>query len=141
MAGTTSKKAVPAKAASAKQTNPAGQSAANNSSGANKNEKVGEVVSTKMAKTIVVAVTRRVPHPVYKRIVSKRKKFYAHDEQGSAQVGDVVRIVECRPLSKLKRWELGAVVRKAVQVAVDHPALTEASDTRVKKTLKKKKKK
>jgi small subunit ribosomal protein S17 len=136
MAGTTSKQAAPAKA-SAKQTNPAGQSSANGS-GANKNEKVGEVVSTKMAKTIVVEVTRRVPHPVYKRIVSKRKKFYAHDEQQSAQVGDVVRIIECRPLSKLKRWELGAVVRKAVQVAVDHPALTEAADTRIKKTVKKK---
>jgi small subunit ribosomal protein S17 len=103
-----------------------------------KNEKVGEVISTKMAKTIVVAVTRRVAHPVYKRIVSKRKKFYAHDEQQSAQVGDVVRIVECRPLSKLKRWELGSVVRRAVQVGVDHPALTEDADTRVKKTVKRK---
>lgn len=103
-----------------------------------KNEKVGEVVSTKMAKTIVVEVTRRVPHPVYKRIVSKRKKFYAHDEEQSAQVGDVVRIVECRPLSRLKRWELGSVVRRAVQVAVDHPALEERADTRVKKTVKKK---
>ena len=71
-----------------------------------KNEKVGEVVSTKMAKTIVVEVTRRVPHPVYKRIVTKRKKFYAHDEQQSAKPGDVVRIIECRPLSKLKCWEL-----------------------------------
>jgi small subunit ribosomal protein S17 len=103
-----------------------------------KNEKVGEVVSTKMAKTIVVEVTRRVPHPVYKRIVSKRKKFYAHDEQQSAHVGDVVRIIECRPLSKLKRWELGSVIRRAVQVAVDHPALAEDADTRVKKTVKKK---
>ena len=101
-----------------------------------KNEKVGEVISTRMAKTIVVAVSRRVAHPVYKRIVSKRKKFYAHDEQGSAQVGDVVRIVECRPLSKLKRWELGSIMRKAVQVAVDHPALTEQSDTRAKQTIK-----
>ena len=105
---------------------------------ANKNEKVGEVVSTKMAKTIVVEVTRRVPHPVYKRIVNKRKKFYAHDEQQSAQVGDVVRIIECRPLSKLKRWELGVVIRRAVQVGVDHPALEEEADTRVKKTVKKK---
>ncbi len=103
-----------------------------------KNEKVGEVISTKMAKTIVVEVTRRVAHPVYKRIVTKRKKFYAHDEQRSAQVGDVVRIVECRPLSRLKRWELGTVIRRAVQVAVDHPALVEHADTRVKKTLKKK---
>lgn len=109
--------------------------------GAHKNEKVGEVVSTKMAKTIVVEVTRRVAHPVYKRIVSKRKKFYAHDEEQSAQMGDVVRIVECRPLSRLKRWELGTIIRKAVQVAVDHPALEGTADTRAKKTLKKKKKK
>ena len=107
----------------------------------NKNEKVGEVVSTKMAKTIVVEVTRRVPHPVYKRIVSKRKKFYAHDEDGQAHVGDVVRIVECRPLSRLKRWSLGVILRKAVQVGVEHPALATSADTRVKKTLKKKKKK
>ena len=105
-----------------------------------KAEKVGEVVSTKMAKTIVVEVTRRTAHPVYKRIVTKRKKFYAHDEEESAKIGDVVRIIECRPLSRLKRWRLGDVVRRAVQVAVDHPALTEQADTRVKKTLKKKKK-
>jgi small subunit ribosomal protein S17 len=103
-----------------------------------KNEKVGEVISTKMAKTIVVEVTRRSAHPVYKRIVTQRKKFYAHDEQGSAQMGDMVRIVECRPLSRLKRWELGSVIRKAVQVAVDHPALEGNADTRAKKTLKKK---
>lgn len=82
----------------------------------NKNEKIGQVVSTKMAKTIVVEVTRRVPHPLYKRIITKRKKFYAHDEQGSAKLGDTVRIVECRPLSKLKRWQLGDVIRRAVQV-------------------------
>ena len=84
-----------------------------------KNEKVGEVVSTKMQKTIVVEVSRRVPHPLYKRIIGKRKKFYAHDEEGTAKLGDVVRIVECRPLSKLKRWELKEVVRKAVQVTTD----------------------
>src|SRR6476619_7025838 len=83
-----------------------------------KNEKVGEVISTKMAKTIVVEVTRRVPHPVYKRIVQKRKKFYAHDEQGTAKTGDIVRIIECRPMSRLKRWELGNVLRQAVQVGV-----------------------
>ena len=83
-----------------------------------KNEKLGEVVSTKMAKTIVVAVSRRVPHPLYKRIVTKRKKFYAHDEDGVAKTGDIVRIIECRPLSKLKRWRLGEVVRKAALVAV-----------------------
>jgi len=88
-----------------------------------KNEKVGQVVSAKMSKTIVVEVTRRVPHPVYKRIINKRKKFYAHDEQETAQVGDVVRIIECRPLSKLKRWRLGEIIRKAVQVAVEPGAV------------------
>src|SRR5271166_5906204 len=88
-----------------------------------KNEKVGQVVSAKMAKTIVVEVTRRVPHPVYKRIINKRNKFYAHDEQGTAKIGDVVRIIECRPISKLKRWRLGEVIRKAVQVAVDPGAV------------------
>lgn len=84
----------------------------------NKNEKVGEVVSTKMAKTIVVQVTNRSSHPLYKRIVTKRKKFYAHDEQETAKPGDIVRIVECRPLSKLKRWNLMDVVRRAVQVTI-----------------------
>jgi len=84
----------------------------------NKNEKVGEVVSTKMRKTIVVQVSRRVPHPLYKRIITKRKKFYAHDEQSTAKLGDVVRIVECRPLSHLKRWTLSDVIRRAAQVAV-----------------------
>ena len=83
-----------------------------------RNEKVGEVVSTKMAKTIVVQVTRRVPHPLYKRIVTVRKKFYAHDEEQSARLGDVVKIVESRPLSKLKRWTLGEVVRRAVVIKV-----------------------
>src|SRR5208283_5116446 len=83
-----------------------------------KNQKVGQVVSTKMSKTIVVEVSRRVPHPLYKRIIGKRKKFYAHDEEGSAKMGDVVRIIECRPLSKLKRWRLADVIREAIQVAV-----------------------
>src|SRR5271157_1107729 len=83
-----------------------------------KNEKIGQVVSTKMTKTIVVEVSRRVPHPLYKRIIGKRKKFYAHDEEGRAKLGDVVRIIECRPLSKLKRWRLADVIRQAVQVGV-----------------------
>jgi small subunit ribosomal protein S17 len=89
----------------------------------NKNEKVGEVVSAKMTKTIVVEVTRRVPHPMYKRIINKRSKFYAHDEEQRAQLGDTVRIIECRPMSKLKRWRLGEVLRKAVQVAVEPAAV------------------
>ena len=81
-----------------------------------KNEKVGQVVSTKTAKTIIVEVSRRVPHPLYKRIVKKRKKFHAHDEEGSAKMGDIVRIIECRPLSHLKRWRLAEVVRRVAQV-------------------------
>ena len=88
-----------------------------------KNEKVGQVVSDKMAKTIVVQVERRVPHPVYKRIVVKRKKFYAHDEKSEAKTGDIVRIIESRPMSKLKRWTLGEIVRRAVQVGVEPSAL------------------
>jgi len=131
--------ATKSKQGAAKQSAPAAQKTQDaNKKASHKNEKVGEVVSTKMAKTIVVEVTRRVPHAVYKRIVSKRKKFYAHDEKQSAQVGDVVRIIECRPLSRLKRWELGSVLRRAVQVGVEHPALEEQADTRVKKTVKKK---
>jgi small subunit ribosomal protein S17 len=81
-----------------------------------KAEKVGQVVSTKMQKTIVVEVSRRVPHPLYKRIIGKRKKFYVHDEESTAKLGDVVRFVECRPLSKLKHWRLAEVVRRAAQV-------------------------
>jgi len=76
-------------------------------------EKVGIVTSTKMQKTIVVEVRRRVAHPVYKRIVTKRSKFMAHDEQGKAHEGDMVRIVETRPLSKNKRWSLKEVIRSA----------------------------
>jgi small subunit ribosomal protein S17 len=75
-----------------------------------RNEKVGNVVSTKMQKTIVVEVEMRKAHPKYKRIVRSSKKFYAHDEQNSARVGDVVRIRETRPLSKLKRWSLEEIV-------------------------------
>ena len=89
----------------------------------NKNEKVGSVLESKMAKTIVVEVIRRVPHPLYKRIISKRRKFYAHDEKSEAKVGDVVRIIECRPLSKLKRWQLKEILRKAVQVTTDLSAI------------------
>jgi small subunit ribosomal protein S17 len=78
-----------------------------------RNEKVGNVVSTKMQKTIVVEVEMRKAHPKYKRIVRSSKKFYAHDEQNSARVGDVVRIRETRPLSKLKRWSLEEIVRRS----------------------------
>ena len=86
-----------------------------------RSEKVGEVVSAKMMKTIVVQVTRRVSHPLYKRIVTQRKKFYAHDEEQQARVGDVVRIIESRTMSKLKRWTLGAVIRRAADTSVPVP--------------------
>jgi len=82
------------------------------------NEKVGQVVSTKTAKTIIAEVSRRVPHPLYKRIVKKRKRFHAHDEEGRAKMGDIVKIIECRPLSRTKRWRLAEVVRRAPQVGV-----------------------
>jgi small subunit ribosomal protein S17 len=81
-----------------------------------KQEKVGKVVSTKMAKTIVVQVERRVSHPLYRKIVSERKKFYAHDETEDARPGDVVRIVEHKPTSRLKRWKLGEILQRAVQI-------------------------
>ena len=79
--------------------------------------KIGQVVSTKMSKTIVVEVTMRKSHTLYRRVVSKSKRFYAHDENGTAHVGDFVEIEETRPLSKLKRWKLKNVVQKAKLVA------------------------
>ena len=75
--------------------------------------KIGQVVSTKMSKTIVVEVRMRKSHSLYRRVVSKSKKFYAHDENGTARVGDFVEIEETRPLSKLKRWKLKNVLQKA----------------------------
>jgi small subunit ribosomal protein S17 len=79
-------------------------------------EVVGEVVSSRMHKTIVVKVTRKKSHPLYRRVVARNKKFYAHDEKNEAHVGDVVRIEETRPLSKLKRWKLKEIVRKTALV-------------------------
>ncbi|MCP5522785.1 MAG: 30S ribosomal protein S17 [Verrucomicrobiales bacterium] len=73
-------------------------------------ERTGQVVSDKMAKTIVVRVERRVQHPQYHKVVRRFRKFHAHDEQGLAKVGDWVRIVECRPLSKMKCWRLVEVL-------------------------------
>jgi small subunit ribosomal protein S17 len=68
----------------------------------------GVVVSDKGDKTIIVAVERRVMHPIYKKFIRKSKKYHAHDEQNRHKVGDAVRIQECRPVSKLKRWEVVA---------------------------------
>ena len=78
----------------------------------------GRVTSDKMDKTVTVLVERRVMHPLYKRFIRRSKKYAAHDEANVCKIGDMVRIIECRPLSKLKRWRLGEVIRKAVQVAV-----------------------
>jgi small subunit ribosomal protein S17 len=83
---------------------------------AHKQEKVGEVVSTKMKKTIVVEITRRASHSLYHRTVTRTKKFYAHDEKETAKLGDIVRIIESRPISRLKRWRLAEVIRHSAVV-------------------------
>lgn len=88
---------------------------------------IGKVVSTKMNKTIVVEVTRKYPHRLYRRVMSRSKKFYAHDEQNTVHVGDFVEIEETRPLSKLKRWRLKEVVRRAALVADTKEPETQAS--------------
>lgn len=73
----------------------------------------GVVVSDKTDKTIVVKVERTVTHPLYKKVLRRSKKYHAHDEENACKVGDVVRIMECRPLSRLKRWRLVEVIRRA----------------------------
>ena len=83
----------------------------------NRKERVGEVIANKMAKTIIVRVERRFPHPKFKKVVTGYKKFYAHDEKSEAKVGDRVRIQETRPLSKTKRWRLVEVVERGAEVA------------------------
>jgi small subunit ribosomal protein S17 len=80
-------------------------------------DRVGQVLSSKMAKTIIVRVERRFPHPKFKKVVTEYKKFYAHDEKGEAKPGDRVRIQETRPISKTKRWRLVEVVERATEVA------------------------
>ena len=82
----------------------------------NRKERVGEVISNKMAKTIIVRVERRFPHPKFKKVVTGYKKFYAHDEKAEAKVGDRVRIEETRPVSKTKRWRLVEVVERSAGV-------------------------
>ena len=84
---------------------------------AKRKERVGEVISNKMTKTIIVRVERRFPHPKYKKVITGYKKLYAHDEKSEAKVGDHVRLEETRPLSKTKRWRLVAVVERGSGVA------------------------
>jgi small subunit ribosomal protein S17 len=79
---------------------------------ATRKTRTGEVLSSRMNKTIVVRTVTRVPHPKFGKIVKQMKKFYAHDEQNQAKPGDTVRIMETRPMSKLKRWRLVEVVHK-----------------------------
>jgi len=79
-------------------------------------ERLGDVISAKMSKTIVVRVQRRFAHPRYRKVVTAYKKFYAHDEKGEARLGDRVRIVETRPLSRTKRWRLVEIVERNPEV-------------------------
>jgi len=76
-------------------------------------EKVGVVVSDKMEKSIIVAVKRKVKHPIYGKFVNKTTKFHAHDESNTCNVGDTVRIMETRPLSKTKCWRLVEIIERA----------------------------
>ena len=80
---------------------------------ASRKTRVGVVVSDKMQKTVVVAIERRMPHPVYGKMVTRTKKYKAHDEENTAKVGDRVRIAETRPLSKDKRWRVVEIVERA----------------------------
>jgi small subunit ribosomal protein S17 len=76
-------------------------------------ERVGKVVSNKMVKSITVLVETKYKHPIYGKFLSKSKKFMAHDENQEANIGDTVRIMECRPLSKNKRWRLVSIIERA----------------------------
>src|SRR5262252_304566 len=105
----------------AENTTTSATSTATEASRGHRKERVGEVISNKMAKTIVVRVERRFAHAKFKKVVTGYKKFYAHDEKSEAKVGDRVRIEETRPLSKTKRWRLVSVVEHSsgvVPVAV-----------------------
>jgi len=79
---------------------------------------LGEVISNRMQKTITVKVERRLRHPVYERVVKRSKKFHVHDEHNQCQIGDQVRIIETRPLSKTKRWRLLEIVRRRTGASV-----------------------
>ena len=82
-------------------------------------ERIGRVVSDKMQKTVVVAIERRVPHPVYGKMVTRTKRVKAHDEENSAKTGDTVRIAETRPLSRHKRWRVEEILTRALVTEAD----------------------
>lgn len=90
-----------------------GQGAADSKARRERKHLWGIVMSNKMDKTLVVQVNRKVRHPVYEKFVSRKTKYYAHDEKGEANVGDTVEIAQTRPMSKLKRWRLLRIVQKA----------------------------
>ena len=75
--------------------------------------RIGEVVSDKMAQTVVVKVSRRFPHPLYKRIITRTTKLVAHDEANECKVGDIVKVMAVRPLSKTKRWRVAEILERA----------------------------
>lgn len=75
--------------------------------------KVGRVVSNKMNQTVVVAVDRLVLHPIYKKRVKRTKKIYAHDKENKCQIGDLVKVMETRPISRLKRWRVSSILERA----------------------------
>ena len=77
---------------------------------------IGHVLESKMEKTAVVQVDTRAPHPTYRKYVTTSKKYYVHDPKGECQVGDTVSILECRPISKMKRWRLKQIEEKAIQM-------------------------
>lgn len=89
-------------------------------------QKVGHVVSNKADKTIVVAVETLKKHRIYKRRFKQTKRFHAHDEENSCQMGDLVRIEECRPLSKTKRWRLVEIMRRGSGITPVEEVLAEA---------------
>jgi len=93
-------------------TMPAPSPAESSEKRASRKTRTGQVISSRMNKTIVVRSVTRVPHPKFGKIVKQMKKFYAHDEENKAKPGDTVRIMETRPLSKLKRWRLVEVMKK-----------------------------
>jgi small subunit ribosomal protein S17 len=75
-------------------------------------ERIGVVVSNKMENTIIIAVKRKIKHPIYGKFVNRTSKFYAHDEENTCNIGDTVKIMETRPLSKLKRWRLVEIIER-----------------------------
>jgi small subunit ribosomal protein S17 len=88
-------------------------------------ELVGEVVSDRMHKTITVKVERRIRHPIYERVIRRSKKYHAHDEHNQCRIGDQVRIMETRPLSKTKRWRLIEIIRRRAGVGTAAPSANE----------------